>query len=244
MRKRIAFVGVFIFLLFVVVVTIIVANNNNDTRTELMTYSLNQKSFISFGKYDGIVLKSENKTGTYEKKYVCETEETFNTLKEELTQKAYHVSSSDNNYLVFYQDSFFYGMLFRKIKYNGDLEERNEICLYPFCSRIGGLYPFFLGGTSGTFSITSGFEYKDGFWSMELDYDVLKTLTKGDTQFNSLDIYTKEEILDFFTKISPIYCKIENDIIYLRSSSNVYYNIDYSLSVELYDDSLKISKLS
>ena len=243
MKKKLFLIFIPVIVIIFTLVIIIVVINNKDTKTELMTYSLNQKSFISFGKYDGIVLKSESKTGTYEKKYACETEETFNTLKEELTKKAYHVSSSDNNYLVFYQDSFFYGMLFRKIKYTGDLEETREICLYPFCSRMDGLYPFFLGGTSGTFSITERFVKEDGIRYCVINYEEFSTLQNGNTQFNSLDIETKEDTLDFFNNFSSIYCKVEDNRIYLKSSSNVSYDIDYSLIVELYDDSLKISKL-
>ena len=244
MKKKLFLIFIPVIVIIFMLVIIIVVINNKDTKTELMTYSLNQESSISFGKYDCITLKSENTTGTYEKKYECDSDENFHNLKEELTKKAYHVSLSNDNYLVFYHDSYFYGMLFRKIKYSGASEETREICLYPFCSRIDGLYPFFLGGTVGLFNLTSGFVAEDGIYYNEIGYDSLATLEAGNSQYNSLDIYTKEDILEFFNKLSFVFCKVEGNIIYLKNSSDINYNRKtYSLKIELYDNSFKMIRI-
>ena len=242
-KKIILFIAIPVLIIAIVLTLVFTLNNKKDTRTELLAESFDHKNSISFGRYDDLKLTYDGSSGiNLERVYECSNEDNLNKIKEEIKKKAYYLPKNSDNHLVFYDNGYFYGAYFKIYKYINEPEITYEIFLYPFCSYINGLTPFFLGKGDNLFK--SGESWSTVGNELIYDYSRLKETKNDNLCFNSLDIYTKEDIYNFFTKINSTYCKIEDENIYLKSTSYIHYNRDdYSLKIELYDDYLKIIDL-
>ena len=192
-----------------------------DTRTELSISFYDNKTELSFGKFDykiRVSIGSPMESGNI---YYFDSEEDCKKCFEEIKKSEYLILDK-GDYAVYNKDGYYF---FSELSISS---KQPVIILQNFFTRCVnyGFYPFFL--VQDHYMIVNGLEqFKEGEtvvgYMLTFSWESLKKAGGIHERFeikdNPLEVSSKEEVLEFYSKVNPEYWKYDQqkDIIFVKS---------------------------
>ena len=191
-----------------------------DTRTELSISFYDNKTELSFGKFDykiRVSIGSPMESGNI---YYFDSEEDCKKCFEEIKKSEYLILDK-GDYAVYNKDGYYF---FSELSISS---KQPVIILQNFFTRCVnyGFYPFFL--VQDHYMIVNGLEqFKEGEtvvgYMLTFSWESLKKAGGIHERFeikdNPLEVSSKEEVLEFYSKVNPEYWQYdeEDKVLYLK----------------------------